>query len=88
MIGNFLYELIPIVLAVAILLFFWGLAMYLFNASDKDKRVEGVNIMFLAVVGIFLTVVFWGILNAFRSTEPTEEIAPTVPNSFNGQFTQ
>ena len=39
-IGNIINMLIPIVFALAMLYFFWGLAQYILNSGDSGKQEE------------------------------------------------
>ena len=78
-VSGLINGLIPIVLAIAVLVFFWGLAMYMFNTSDLDKRTQGVNIMFMGIVVIFVMVSLWGIIRILQQTFKVEYGAPVVP---------
>ena len=78
-ISGIINGIIPIVLAIAVLIFFWGLAMYLVNASDSDKRREGINIMFMGIIAIFVMVSIWGIIRILQTTFKVEQSSPIVP---------
>lgn len=61
-IGNIVDLLIPIAFAVGLLGFFWGLAKYIFNAGDEEKKAEGRNIMIWGAVALFVMASIWGIV--------------------------
>ena len=60
-IQQFLTNAIPFGLALAVLIFCWGLLMYLLNPGEKEKRDEGVNIMVLGTVLVFLLTLAWAL---------------------------
>lgn len=80
-ISKIINGLIPIVLAIAVLVFFWGLAMYMFNTSDTSKRTEGINIMFMGIIAIFVMVSIWGIIRILQQTFKVESGSPIVPEA-------
>ncbi len=59
-IGNIINILIPIVFALALLFFFWGLALYIFGGEhDKDKAKKT---MIWGVVALFVMAAVWGLV--------------------------
>ncbi|MEK7642789.1 MAG: hypothetical protein AAB392_03255 [Patescibacteria group bacterium] len=59
-IGDIVDLLIPIVFALALLFFFWGVAMYIFG-SDESK-VSAKKTMLWGVVAIFVMAAVWGLV--------------------------
>ena len=62
-IGGLINTALPIVLGLAILGFFWGLAMFIFKAGDPDKQKEARSIMIWSIVALFVMVSIWGLVN-------------------------
>lgn len=60
-IGYIVNLLIPIVIAIALLVFFWGLVQYI-RASGKG-HAQGRNTMIAGLVSLFIMVSVWGIVN-------------------------
>lgn len=54
--------LIPIVIALALLYFFWGLAKFIRSAGSEDAREEGKQIMFWGIIAFFVIITIWGIV--------------------------
>lgn len=54
--------LVPILVGLAFLLFFWGVTKFILSAGDSKAISEGKNFMAYGVVGIFVLVSFWGII--------------------------
>ena len=54
--------LIPAVFALAFLFFIWGVFRYVV-AGDEESRKEGQRIMLWGVIGLFVMVSVWGLVN-------------------------
>jgi len=82
-VGNLINQATPIVIALALLYFFWGLANYILHADDPEKKEEGRNIMIWGVIALFIMVSVWGIIrlvqNSFSIQTGTVPFIPTVP---------
>ena len=70
----------PIVVGLALLYFFWGLASYIFSSDDPEKKESGRNIMIWGVIALFVMVSVWGLVNVLSDTFNLETGAPDVPN--------
>jgi hypothetical protein len=56
----------PLVASLALLVFFWGLAKFIFNLSGDSKAVaEGKNLMIWGTIALFVMVSIWGIIRFF-----------------------
>jgi uncharacterized membrane protein YidH (DUF202 family) len=68
-VGQLVDSLIVIVIALALLAFFWGLAKFIFNVSGDQKSVEeGKRIMLWGIIALFVMISVWGIVR-FIQTE-------------------
>lgn len=65
---DLLNLLIPILITLAVIYFFWGLANYILNAGDTEKKEEGRNIMIWGIVALFVMVSIWGLVGLIGST--------------------
>ena len=72
--GNAVNMLLPIVMVLVVVAFFYGMAMYIFNSGDEDKRKEGKSIMAYGAVAMFVAFSIWGIVgylsNFFGTDRP------------------
>ena len=59
-------DLIPIFFGLAIVYFFWGVAMYVRNSGDPKKAEDGKAIMIHGVIAIAVMVSIFGIIAAIR----------------------
>lgn len=83
-IGNIVGTLIPIVFAIILLVFFWGLARYVFAAGSEDSKAEGKRLMIGGIIALFVAAAIWGIvefIGTLLGVDTDEEInAPGVGN--------
>jgi hypothetical protein len=67
-VGHIVGLLVPLVSTLAIVFFFYGLAKYVLNAGDEEKKAEGKNIMIWGVLAMFVLVTIWGIIGFLQKT--------------------
>ncbi len=60
--------LIPLMLAIAVLVFFWGLVKYIASASDEAAKESGKTLMIWGMIALFVMVAFWGIIGYVQSS--------------------
>ena len=69
---------IPVVLVLAVLYFFWGLANYILSAEEKKE--EGRTIMIYGTIALFIMVSIWGLIGLLQETfNVKDKAAPIVP---------
>lgn len=59
--------LIPFFIAVALVAFLYGLARYIFAAGSEEAKVEGRKIMVAGIIGLFVAVAIWGIIQVLST---------------------
>jgi hypothetical protein len=57
-----------LVLALALLFFFWGVAKFILNADNDEKRTEGKKVMIWGIIALFVMVSVWGLINILANT--------------------
>ena len=67
-IGLIIQTATPIVVALALIFFFYGLAKYILNASDEEKKKEGRAIMIWGIIALFVIVSVWGLVRVIGNT--------------------
>lgn len=65
--GDIIDLLLPIVFALAILAFFYGIFLYVWGQSGESK-VQGKNVMIWALVAIFVMASLFGIIQLAQGT--------------------
>ena len=63
-----LNTVVVIVMVLALIYFFWGLAQYILSAGDDAKKAEGRNIMIYGVVALFVMATVWGLVGVLNTT--------------------
>ncbi len=80
-IGRLIDLALPIVVALALLAFFWGLAKFIFAGSEG--AAEAKNLMLWSIVALFVMVSVWGLVrfigNAFNIDQGGSIEIPDVP---------
>ena len=64
--GNIVSSLIPLLIAVALVVFFWGLVRYIVNPGEGHD--EGKKVMIAGLVALFVMVSVWGIIRLAQTT--------------------
>ena len=63
-----LNPLIRLMFAVAIVVFLWGIIEYIRGAGSPDSREQGTRHIIWGLVGLFIMVGVFGIINLFKDT--------------------
>jgi len=53
---------VPLAIAVALVVFIWGLVIFIANSGDEKKASEGRQRMIWGVLALFLIVSVWGVV--------------------------
>jgi len=67
-IGELIGTATPIVVALALLYFFWGLATFILSAGDEDNRKKGREVMIWGIIALFIIVSVWGLIGLVQQT--------------------
>jgi hypothetical protein len=59
---------IPIVMSLALIVFFFGGARFIWGGENEQTRAESKVFLFWGVVGLFVMVSIWGIVLLIEST--------------------
>lgn len=94
---GFLTSLLPVLVSVALLVFFWGLIKYIAKSDSSDGREAGKEIMLWGIIALFVMVSIWGIIAFMQAAifnrvltpaRGTESGAPASQNFYPGQGSQ
>ena len=77
--GNLVSLLVPIASILAILFFFYGLAVYILKADDPDAAAEGKSIMIWGILALFVMVSIYGIIGFIQRSAGMDEAAKPIP---------
>ena len=85
--GGFLIGLInniavPVVFALAFIIFIWGVFTYFIaGGSDQEKRDKGKQLMLYGLLGFFVMVSVWGLVNILVGSVQLENRPNTLPQA-------
>ena len=83
--GDLLNRIIPVLIAAAMVVFFWGLVRYIYKRDSK----EGRQTMIAGLVALFVMVSVWGIIHLAQNTFIGDNSAingPQVPQRAAGTY--
>jgi len=60
--------LIPILIGIAIVIFFYGVISYVLSAGDEEKRKNARGYMIYGVIGVFVMVAIFGLVKLLIDT--------------------
>ena len=71
--------LLPFVMALAFLVFVWGMFQYFIaGAGNDESREKGKSLMIWATVAFLFIIVFWGVINFLIGTLGLTTTVPDV----------
>lgn len=65
-IGNLLDLLIPIIITLAVVIFFWGLALFLVKVDEEKEK--GRTLMIYGILVLFVMIAIWGLVELLANT--------------------
>ncbi len=74
--------LVPLVFAIAFVVFIWGVFQYFILAGgNEEKRKQGQDLMLYGLIGFFVMVSVWGLVNILVGTFDLQKVIPTLPDA-------
>jgi len=73
-VGSFIINtinnvIVPVIFAIAFLAFLWGaFQTFIIGANDADTKDKGKNLMLWGLIGFFVMVSIWGLVNILTGT--------------------
>ncbi len=81
-IGQILNAVVPVLIALGVVYFVWGVITYVIS-SDEEAKTAGRNRMIFGIIGLAVIIGLWGLVNVLRGTfgvnNNTTITIPTVP---------
>ncbi|MEJ0053408.1 MAG: hypothetical protein WDN10_01620 [bacterium] len=74
--------LVPVLFAVAFIVFIWGaFQVFIIGANDEDAKEKGKKLMLYGLIGFFVMVSIWGLVNILVGTFSTNNATPPLPQA-------
>jgi hypothetical protein len=88
--SNVVQNTVPLAASLALLAFFWGLAIYLFNFGEgkEDKQKQGRNLMVYGILAIFVMTSIFGLAQLLRKSFGVENTSTLPTPHLGGTTTQ
>ena len=67
-IAGIINMVFPILVSIAVFFIAWSIFVFILNAGDPEKRSQGGKRIFWGVIGVFLMLSVWGLVNILRSS--------------------
>lgn len=84
-VSGVINKLIPLVIGAGVLVFLWGVLMYVLAQGESEKREEGKKFMIWGIVALFVMTSVWGLVKLLQSTagvgNSTAPSTPKIPTS-------
>jgi len=78
-IGVLIDQLIPVIIAIGLLFFVWGIVQFIAASGDEVAKEEGKRRMVWGIVALFVIVSVWGLvglLNQLTGVDQGEGFTP------------
>ena len=73
---NILNQLVPLFIAVAVVILLIAIVQYIRAGEDEEKRGKAKSLMIYGIIGLFVMVSIWGLVNILGGTF---DLDPDVP---------
>ncbi len=79
-------SIIPLIFALAVVMFVWGVVQFVINSDEEAKKEKGKQFMIWGIIALAVMLSVWGLVGIFTSTfNINGSVLPQVkPNGGNG----
>ncbi len=71
--------LLPLAIGASLMVFVWGLAVFILRSDNEEAQKKGRRVMVWGVVVLFLSVALWGVVEILMVTFGLQPGAPCPP---------
>jgi len=76
---------VPVIFAVAFIVFLWGaFETFILGANSEDVKSKGKNLMLWGLIGFFVMVSVWGLVNILTGSVSFGNPSQTTPPAASG----
>ena len=83
LIKTIVSQLLPILVALSLVVFIWGLISYVISA-DEEARKDGKQRMMWGIIALFVIVSIWGIVTYISDILGISKVSTVTPPSVGG----
>ena len=71
-------SVIPLIFALAMVMFIWGVVQYVINNDEEAKREKGKQFMIWGIIGLTVMIGVWGLVKIVGTTFGIEYVIPQL----------
>jgi ABC-type thiamin/hydroxymethylpyrimidine transport system permease subunit len=76
-INQLLTIVVPILIALAVVYFIWGVITYVLS-SDEEAKTQGRNRIIYGIIGLAVIVAVWGLVKILTNTFGVSDVSQTI----------
>lgn len=65
--GELLNAVVPVLIALAVLYFVWGVVQYVIS-DDEEAKAKGKDRIIFGIIGLAVIIGLWGLVNLLKNT--------------------
>ncbi|MFA6586162.1 MAG: hypothetical protein WCS86_03325 [Candidatus Paceibacterota bacterium] len=71
-------SVIPLIFALATVMFVWGVVQYVINSDEEAKKEKGREFMVWGIIGLTVMFGIWGLVSILGNTFGIENVIPQL----------
>ena len=71
-------SVIPLIFALAVAMFVWGVVQYVINSDEEAKKAKGRQFMIWGIIALAVMVSVWGLVGIVGNTFGIQNVIPKV----------
>ncbi|RJQ30735.1 hypothetical protein C4572_03640 [Candidatus Parcubacteria bacterium] len=83
---DVLSKLVPLLIAVAVVILLIAIVSYIRAGDDDEKRGKARNLMIYGIIGLFVMVSIWGLVNILSGTFDLDNDIPDTVDDLLPRF--
>lgn len=72
------YSVIPLIFALAVVMFVWGVVQYVINSDEEAKKAKGRQFMIWGIIALAVMLSVWGLVKILGNTFNIDYVVPQV----------
>lgn len=75
---DILQRVVPLLIAIAVVILLVAIVRYITAGEDEEKKKNSKSLIIYAIIGLFVMVSIWGLVNILSGTFNLENDVPDV----------